>query len=136
MNRFRREGGWRSKKDRSQVSSNVKARDNNVIQALSAGRDISGVGQATPAPAGNAAVEEVRVSLGEFRVALERLDPGDNREAGLRAVARIENALEDPAGRRDTIEGAADTIAVVGRSVGALAGAATAVHQAVAALLS
>lgn len=136
MNRFRREGGWRSKKDRSQVSSNVRAGDNNVIQALSAGRDMSGVSQTTSAPAGNSAVEEVRSSLDEFRVALERLDASDNRDAGLRAVDRIERSLEDPAGRRDTIEGAADTIAVMGRSVGALAGAATAVHQAVAALLS
>lgn len=136
MNRFRREGGWRSGKGRSQASSNVKARDNNVIQALSAGGNISGVSQTASSPASSSAIDEVRASLGGFRDALEGLAAGENRDVALRAVDRLESGLEDPVGRRETIEGAADTIAVMGHSVGALAGAATAVQQAVTALWS
>lgn len=59
---------------------------------------------------------------------------GENRDAGLRAADRIERALGNPADQRDTIEGAADTIGVMGRTVTVLAGAAVAVQEAVRAL--
>lgn len=135
MNRFRREGGWRSRTGRQQVSSEVRARDNNVIQSTSAGGNVSNVRQSVSQPLGNdQVVAEVRASLTEFRDALYRLEADENRDAGLRAADRIERALGNPADQRDTIEGAADTIGVIGRTVAALAGAATAVQQAVAAL--
>ncbi|WP_329267991.1 hypothetical protein [Streptomyces sp. NBC_01451] len=134
MNRFRREGGWRSGEGRRQVESNVKAGNNNTIQSTVAGGDVSGVSQTVSLPGDDRAVAEVRASLREFRDALSRLGAGEDRDAGLRAAARIEGALDNPADRRDTLEGAADTIGLMGRSVAALAGAATAVQQAVTAL--
>ncbi|MES5817798.1 hypothetical protein [Streptomyces sp. RG80] len=96
---------------------------------------MSNVRQSVSQPLGNdQVVAEVRASLTEFRDALYRLEADENRDAGLRAADRIERALGNPADQRDTIEGAADTIGVIGRTVAALAGAATAVQQAVAAL--
>ncbi|MDN3026968.1 hypothetical protein [Streptomyces sp. S.PB5] len=135
MNRFRREGGWRSRAGRRQVSSNTTTGDNSNVQSVTAGRDASRISQSvTQSSGGDRAMAEVRASLREFRDALYRLDAGEDRDAGLRAVDRIERALGDPDGGRDTIESAADTIGVMGRTVAALAGAATAVQQAVAAL--
>ncbi|MFD5405187.1 hypothetical protein [Streptomyces griseorubiginosus] len=131
MTRSPREGGWRSGKGRQQVSNEVKARDGNNIVAVSAGRDAYANQNASR---NDPAVAEVRASLREFRDALYRLDADDNRDAGLRAADRIERALGNPAEQRDTIEGAADTIGVMGRAVTVLAGAAVAVQQAVAAL--
>lgn len=134
MNRFRREGGWRNGGGRRQVSSNVKAGNNNFIQATTAGGDVSNVSQSVSPPADDPAVAEVRASLREFRYALSRLGADEDRDAGLRAADRIEGALDSPADQRDTIEGAADTIGLLGRTVSALAGAAAAVQQAVTAL--
>ncbi|WP_405650421.1 hypothetical protein [Streptomyces sp. NBC_00019] len=62
------------------------------------------------------------------------LEADENRDAGLRAADRIEQALGNPADQRGTIESASDTIGVMGRTVAAPAGAATAVQQAVVAL--
>ncbi|NEC88734.1 hypothetical protein [Streptomyces sp. SID12501] len=134
MNRNHREGGWRSGAGRRQVSSNVKAGNNNVIQSTTAGGDVSNVSQSVSPPADDTAVAEVRASLREFRDVLSRLGAGQDRDAGLRAADRIEGALDNPEDQRDTIEGAADTIGLIGRTVSALAGAATAVQQAVTAL--
>ncbi|MGP4090545.1 hypothetical protein [Streptomyces sp. KR55] len=131
MNRSRREGGWRSGEGRRQVSSNVRAGSNSNIQATTAGGDVSNVSQSVSRPADDPAVAEVRASLREFRDALSRLGACEDRDAGLRAADRIERALDNPADQRDTIEGAADTIGLMGRTVAALAGAATAVQQAV-----
>lgn len=136
MTRLRREGGWRNRKGRAQVSSNVNTGDGSTVQSISAGRDVSRVSQSASPLVGDQALKEVRVSLRQFRSALDQLEAGDDRDTGERAVGRIERGLDDPAAQRDTIEGAADTIAVMGRSIGALAGAATAVHQAVTALWS
>ncbi|MFJ4939048.1 hypothetical protein ACIP8U_35000 [Streptomyces pseudovenezuelae] len=103
---------------------------NNTNQSIAAGRDESHVRQSVSPQA----VDEVRARLMEFREALLQLQPSDNLEVGLRAADRIERALEGSMDQRDTIEGAADTISVMGRSIAPLAGAATAVHQAVASL--
>ncbi|MER7183116.1 hypothetical protein ABT404_27210 [Streptomyces hyaluromycini] len=139
MNRFRREDGWRSGKGRSQGSSNVRAGDNNVIQSIGAGGDVNDVRQDVSERPKDAAVDEVRSTLAEFRVELERIGPNprdasDPVGAGLRAVDRLDQALGSPVEHRIAIESAVDTIGLVGRSIDTLGGLATAVHHAVSAL--
>lgn len=113
------------------MSATLNQGNDGIGQAVAAGRDATANQNVQR---NNPAVADVRAALRDFRDALYRLDAGENRDAGLRAADRIERALGNPADQRDTIEGAADTIGVMGRTVTVLAGAAVAVQEAVRAL--
>ena len=131
------EGSWRDRKARRspEPSQHVQGGDGSVIQAVNAGGDVRNVSQKVSQVGSSPATHDVRKALQQFRDAVKDAASQEDRDAGESAAATIERGLGDPEEQRDGIRGAAYTISLLGRTVASLAGSATAVHDAVKALL-
>ncbi|MFF7764233.1 helix-turn-helix domain-containing protein [Streptomyces griseorubiginosus] len=125
----RRSGGWRSGRERPGTSTvQISGSFNQVVSGAS-GADV------TQAVSRSSDGAEVRAALDSVRDAAMTIDSTEDRSVGLLAADRIESALASPGQSRAAIEGAVETIVVLGRIHPALAGPAVAVQQAVQPLL-